>query len=304
MKRPSNDVNLCAQCHDKVAATYARSLHYTAAGLRNGVAGRFAPAQAETFDKNVFPAACQSCHASCGDCHVKSPAIGGVSTGLVNGHSFVRRNEGKTCAACHGGRVYPEFTGEYGGVADVHYEKGMVCVDCHRAAQLHGDGVAYASRRAVKDRPSCAACHPAGQEKTDKAKSAHQQHRQTVSCVACHSAGPYRNCSECHLGKGATATPGFVLGRSPRDPRVVTTLRLIPTVRDTFGPAGLVQDRYDAVPNYWDVIPHNVRKRTDRTRSCDTCHVERRGFLTKDTLPPGGSTANEALIVVPRAIKE
>jgi len=304
VKRPSDDVTLCRQCHDQIGATYATSLHYTAAGLRHGVSGRFAPGHAQKFEKDVFPGACQTCHASCGDCHVKSPTIGGVSTGLLNGHSFVRRQEGKTCAACHGGRVYPEFTGEYGGAADVHYEKGMVCADCHGAADVHGDGVAYTSRRDVKTRPSCARCHPAGAEKTAQATSAHQQHRATVSCVACHASGPYRNCTECHLGKGATSAPGFTLGRNPRNPQQLTTLRLIPTVRGTFAPAGLVQERHDTVPNYWDTTPHNVRKRTDRTRSCDACHVERRGFLTKDALPPNGSKANEALIIVPRAIKE
>ncbi|MHB8767315.1 MAG: hypothetical protein ACYDA8_23660, partial [Deferrisomatales bacterium] len=73
------------------------------------MAPRFSPAAAQTFSDQVFSKACNSCHASCGDCHLRSPAIGGVSAGLLQSHRFVRRDEGKTCALCHGGRVYPEF---------------------------------------------------------------------------------------------------------------------------------------------------------------------------------------------------
>ena len=44
------------------------------------------------------------------------------------------------------------------------------------------------------------------------------------------------------------------------------------------------------------------RKRTDRTRSCDACHVERSGFLKKETLLEKGSKANEGLIMAPKPI--
>jgi hypothetical protein len=200
--------------------------------------------------------------------------------------------------------VYPEFTGEYGGAPDVHYEKGMMCVDCHGATELHGDGTAYTSRRDVKTRPSCAGCHPPGGEKSAKAAGAHEQHARTLSCVACHAGADYRNCTSCHLGQGATSHADFVLGASPREPARVTTLRRVPTVRETFDPAGLGLAAFDAAPTYWDTVPHNIRKRTDRTRSCDVCHVEKRGFLTRDALPPDGSKANEALVRVPPTIKE
>jgi hypothetical protein len=302
-KRPSDDPSLCGQCHEAVAKSYRNSLHYTTAGLKHGVSPRFSPSEAKLFSEKVFQGACNSCHASCGDCHLKSPVIGGVSAGLLQRHKFVRKDEGKTCALCHGGRVYPEFTGEYGGTPDVHYQKGMICLDCHAKAEFHGDGTAQRSRQQRADRPSCATCHPAGKEKTDKAKDAHAQHGTKLSCTACHSSGPYRNCSNCHLGKGAEAKPGFNLGRNPRDPKTVTTLRLIPTVRDTFSSAGLKMENYDALPNYWDTVPHNIKKRTDRTRSCDACHEEKEGFLRKEGLIPNGSKANEGLLVVPKSLK-
>jgi hypothetical protein len=262
-----------------------------------GVTARFSPDETKTFNTKVFEQSCRSCHASCGDCHVKSPVVGGVNVGLLEGHKFVRKDEGRTCALCHGGRVYPEYTGEYGGVADVHYQKGMLCTDCHTADQMHGDGKVYASRRDVENKPSCIACHDptVGSE---QAVGTHGEHGdgKWVSCQACHSAGAYRNCTECHLGKGAVSNPKMVLGRNPRNMDQFTTLRLVPTVRDTFKSAGIKQEKFDAWPNYWDTAPHNIRKRTDRTRDCDVCHKENEYFLKEENLIKGGSEANKKLI--------
>ena len=94
----------------------------------------------------------------------------------------------------------------------------------------------------------------------------------------------------------------MMLGKSPRDKKTLTTLRLIPTVRDTFAPAGIKMEHFDALPNYWDTPAHNIRKRTDRTRNCDTCHVDGKNFLTKEMLIKDGSKANESLIAVPKPI--
>jgi hypothetical protein len=304
VKRPSDDAAVCAGCHEQIAAAYKTSLHYTTAGLKNGVRGRFSKEEEKAFGEKVFEKSCRSCHASCGDCHVKGPAVSGVSIGLIKGHKFVKRDEGKTCAFCHGGRVYPEFTGEYGGSPDVHYQKGMICLDCHKKTETHGDGTAYASRREVKGRPACLNCHPAGQEKNEKARSAHLQHKDKLSCAACHAGAPYRNCAACHAGTGAASNPGFILGLSPRDRKTVTTLRLIPTVRDTFQGAGIKMEGYDRLPNYWDTAPHNIRKRTERTRSCEVCHEEKKDFLTPETLIKNGSRENERLIHVPKSMKK
>lgn len=303
VKRPSDNLSVCGRCHDQITSKFKNSLHYTTAGLKHGMQGRMGSSEAKTFNEKVFPKACNSCHASCGDCHVKIPVIGGLNIGLIKGHQFVRRDEGKTCALCHGGRVYPEFTGEYGGTPDVHYQKGMICVDCHNLSESHGDGTVQTGRKEIKDRPTCQKCHPSGSEKSDKAREAHSVHGAKLSCVACHSSGDYRNCTNCHEGKGATSSPGFILGLNPRDGKTVTTLRIIPTVRNTFAKAGVKMEKYDALPNYWDTSPHNIKKRTDRTRSCDTCHVDKTGFLTRETLIKGGSKANERLIREPKPLK-
>jgi hypothetical protein len=228
--------------------------------------------------------------------------VGGIGLGLIAGHRFVKKDEGKTCAFCHGGRVYPEYTGEYGGATDVHYQKGMMCVDCHKKIEFHGDGTAYKTKQDVKDRPRCTNCHKVGNEARLTTRVAHNRHKDKVSCYGCHSAGEYRSCYNCHMVTGSTSKPGFILGLSPRDHKTVTTLRIIPTARRTFEEAGIKMEQYDALPNYWDSPVHNIRKRTDRTRSCAACHEDRKGFLTREQLIENGSKANIKLLYQPKPI--
>lgn len=295
--RPSDDpVGTCGKCHESTAKTYQLSLHYTASGMKHGVSARFNTAEKNIFETKVFEASCRSCHASCGDCHVKSPVISGVNSGLIDGHKFVKKAEDKTCALCHGGRVWPEFTGDYGGTPDVHYRKGMTCSDCHTANLLHGDGNVYASRRDVINKPSCTSCHDITKIGKADTKDTHAQHADKASCSACHTASDYRQCSSCHLGEGASSSPALVLGMSPREPNKLTTLRLVPTVRDTFKPVGLSMSNFDSLPNLWDAVPHNVAKRTDRTRDCNTCHFNPKYYLNEDKLPANGSIKNLELI--------
>ena len=301
VKRPSDDLKACAMCHKTITDHYAKSLHYTTAGQRSGVMPRFSKAELKTFDEKVFQQSCRSCHASCGDCHVKAPLVGGVNIGLLQKHKFVKKDEAKTCGLCHGGRVYPEYTGEYGEAPDVHYQKGMMCMDCHKKAEFHGDGKAYLSKQEVKDRPSCKNCHKLGKEAKMTARISHEKHEGKVSCYGCHAGSAYRNCLNCHNGT-SEAKPDLYLGLNPRDKKTLTTLRLIPTVRDTFKKHGIKMENFDALPNYWDTPAHNIRKRTERTQSCDACHVDRTDFLTMERLIKNGSRANEGLIVKPKPI--
>jgi hypothetical protein len=296
-KRPSDNIDLCSKCHRDIVNSYKVSLHYITYGQKNIFLERLSEKEKIIFNEKVFEKFCRSCHASCGDCHVKSPTIGGVNLGLISGHKFVRKDESKTCALCHGGRVYPEFTGEYGGNADVHYLKGMMCMDCHSIKEIHGDGKPQTARKLLEYKSTCTKCHKIGAEKTEKAKSAHEIHvEEKASCYACHSGGEYRNCYDCHLGKGAVSKPGFILGRNPSFKHQLITLRVIPTIKETFSSVGIKMENYDKLPNYWVTSPHNIKKRTERTRNCDVCHVEKKNFLKKEDFIKNGSKANETLI--------
>ena len=300
--RPSDDPDRCGECHEEIAGTYQNALHYTARGLREGVVGRFSEPEKAIFDERVFEKSCRTCHASCGGCHVKSPDIAGIPLGLIDGHRFVRKNAAKTCAYCHGGRVYPEFTGQYGVVKDVHFSSGMMCMDCHRVAELHGDGNRYATRRDREVKPDCRTCHPADRPQSDKVREAHVTHEGVLSCTACHALSTYKNCSGCHLGQGAKASTGFFLGKNPHNLQEVTTLRRVPTARNTFASAGIEMARYDALPNYWDAVPHVINKLTERTSNCFICHTVKMGFLTAGDLAEDASKANHRLIHAPRPI--
>jgi hypothetical protein len=130
---------------------------------------------------------------------------------------------------------------------------------------------------------------------------AHLRHADKVSCYGCHAAAEYRNCFNCHTG-GSEAKPGFMLGLSPKDAKRVTTLRVIPTVRNSFKERGIQMERFDRLPNYWDTPVHNIRKRTDRTRSCDVCHEDRKRFLVKEQLIKDGSKANLKVLYNPKPI--
>ncbi len=303
IKRPSDDLKMCGKCHADIAGKYSKSLHYTVHGFQQSISRRFSKNEDIIFKKNVFGSSCKSCHASCGDCHVRSPSVEGISAGLIEGHKFVKKDEGKTCAFCHGGRVYPEFTGEYGAGVDVHYQKGMTCMDCHKKAGMHGDGNMYLTKNETKARPKCKDCHKTGDETKATVKLAHSKHDGKVSCYGCHSQGEYRNCNDCHIGKGSTSKPGFILGKSPKDEKTLTTLRIIPIVRDTFLKEGIKMELFDTVTDYKATAVHNIKKKTDRTRSCDVCHVEKKNFLTKELLIKNGSKANENLIFDMKPLK-
>jgi hypothetical protein len=297
IKKPSADLKICSDCHGDITKAYQSAPHYTAQEMFNKVAKRFSKKEEKIFAETVFAKSCKSCHASCGDCHVSSPSKDGISNGLIRGHSFVKRDEGKTCAVCHGGRIYPEYTGKHNTSPDVHFQKGMTCIDCHKKNHIHGgpDG-ARKNEKMVQNKPKCSDCHKLGREAKITAKLAHTRHEGSVSCYGCHSQGEYNNCYNCHTGKGATSKLGFILGLNPGDKKTLTTLRAIPVTRDTFLSAGIKMENFDEVPDYRATSVHNIQKSTERTRSCDTCHVKRKGFLSKESLIKNGSKTNESLI--------
>ncbi len=296
VKRPSADMGTCGQCHGDITKTYEKSLHSTLEGFVTKMSNRLGTKEKKVFMDKVFGQSCRSCHATCGDCHVSSPAVNGIRTGFIQGHAFVRKDEGKTCAVCHGGRVYPEFTGKNAASPDVHYQKGMPCTKCHKKAELHGDGNAYRNKDEARPTPVCRDCHKKGSEKKAIARLAHGKHDGRVTCYGCHVDGEYRNCSGCHDGKALSSKLGFILGADPSDKRVVTTLRQVPVTRDSFLEAGVTMENFDVMPDYRAAPVHRIRRVTDRTRSCDVCHVNRKGFLTKESLIRRGSRANEDVI--------
>lgn len=293
--KPSENINTCSPCHKTIGEHYKKALHYTSAGQRNGIHKRFSKAQADQFDAKVFEQSCRSCHASCGDCHVRTPSVSGVKQGLFANHRFQKRNEEKTCAACHGGRVFAEFTGRDSGVRDIHFENGMKCIDCHNAKELHGDGTQAAGKATVKGKPACTDCHQVNT--STPSDKIHSRHMGKASCQACHVASEYNQCSACHVGKGATPSHDLLIGRDPQNKDRLVTLRMTPAARDTFASEGLFMDKYDQVANFAASPVHNIRKKTVRTRTCGPCHTHNKeGFIVQESFPKNGSRQNETLL--------
>ncbi|MCK4731463.1 MAG: hypothetical protein KAT65_03300, partial [Methanophagales archaeon] len=142
----------CA-CHFDISKNFETSLHYTGAGMKGeyelGAAGEFDI----DMDEYYVQRNCSSCHAStCGDCHGEygaqfpHTAIEDPSTNM------------STCDKCHYLKQTSIFKGELPGhtgskkpivgvevdhPADVHYEEGLTCMDCHTAEEMHGTGVEY-----------------------------------------------------------------------------------------------------------------------------------------------------------------
>jgi thiosulfate/3-mercaptopyruvate sulfurtransferase len=296
--RPSRQPDLaCAACHAQQVEKARTSLHFTVRGEENVLQLRAGPRWPDV--QPVFQKACQSCHASCGDCHVSKATS--ARGGLMDGHQFLKRPPiEQGCGTCHGGRVAPEYLGKNEGFpADVHWQKAkMDCVSCHPAAQMHGDGTAYPDRHAVKNKPQCITCHP-NAKAAGSPVTQHAVHGDKVNCVVCH-ATVYKGCDNCHLGEGAKSSLQFKIGKSGRPDASYeyTLLRHVPTVRtmlDTKVKDGL--PNYDAVPTWKDTTPHNIQRKTPRTASCNNCHGNARLFLKPSDLNATEAAANSKVAV-------
>ena len=130
VKRPSDNLDTCGVCHEVIAATYKLSLHYTTAGFKNGVSPRFSQEEKTVFYETVFEQSCRiatlpAATASDLSCPASKPAS-------WTGIRFVRKDESKSCALCHGGRIYPELPATMAG-APMSLSQRLTCLDCHSA---------------------------------------------------------------------------------------------------------------------------------------------------------------------------
>lgn len=308
---PSDSVDggVCAECHQETAENFANSLHFKQTGFiksleefsHPGVLNEDGPL------KRAFEGNCNSCHVSCGDCHVSRPKA--QKGGLLSEHEFVMPDMDKNCALCHSTRNGVEFTGEVGLTADVHYEKGFECTTCHVATNFHGSSNEPDEMMLKHDAPDCLDCHE-GTMGPESKISAHKAHKEdTLSCQVCHSS-PANSCFDCHVsvkedGKLASHSDmklTFKIAKNPNPdelhPEKYITVRHIPTLKDSFAALGEnALPNFDNVPN-WKLSPtHNIQRFTPQNSDCQTCHTTKSLFLMKDDLVEGDSKANEQLLV-------
>jgi hypothetical protein len=157
---------------------YSRSLHFTNRGI------------VYNYEKGLqrltgFPADRLGCTKA--SCHVKSCDV--CHRTEANGraaYSVAQARSEKACAACHG-EPDPKDT-------DVHVRKGLKCMDCHSAREIHGDGTLYDSvwqPGAMSVR--CEGCH-----KDLKKIPSHTVHDGKLDCGVCHTRET-STCFNCHI---------------------------------------------------------------------------------------------------------
>lgn len=213
------------------------------------------PAQSGSLGDDLLRRSCLRCHLysrgsdrwgehrgrGCSACHIAYP---NSADGRPRAHAIVRSVGPTACLKCHNanhvgadfvglyekdfqrGFVSPFVRGRqpqriYGAeqhrlAADVHFRRGMECMDCHLIEEVHGSG--EAPRSALPNVTiSCEGCHAKGDHpallkqpdetivllrgagrrvpRWDGTRVPHRvaQHRQKLKCSACHAAWSYQD---------------------------------------------------------------------------------------------------------------
>jgi len=302
----------CGTCHPNITPHAATSLHSTLAGYDTVLHERSSEANWEALEE-MQTYHCDSCHATCGDCHVSQP--GSVGGGLLKGHDFLAKPPmGQTCTACHGSRVKNEYYGlNEGYTGDVHLRQArLACTDCHTGAEMHGEG-AYGEAEHRYDppvEPTCESCH-ADQIGAGSGITQHEIHgTEIMSCQVCHSIA-YTNCVNCHVDRTEDDIPyysvedhfiGFYIGRnvnrSAERPYRYVTVRHVPVDVNSFDAYGEnLLDLFLNRPTWAMATPHNIQRNTPQTESCFSCHENDSIFLTPDKVTPAELAANQGVVV-------
>ena len=278
----------CGSCHGSIVNNFSSSLH-NGYGQKRKVAIRSGFQSSDDFDKlpqhqiDGYNANCATCHASCGECHIVRPPIGGG--GLSNGHQFTKTPDMvSVCVTCHVSRGGHAYLGVGPGTkADVHLTKlDYTCMDCHTTVELHGDGNKVEQRYAYNRLPSCEMCHTSVATSNDY----HEAHYGDFNCQVCHSQD-YNNCGSCHVHGDGARIPAYMEFKIAGNPLPVikagydlTLVRRNPAAPDNWAVYGVASyANFDALPTYNYTSPHNILKWTSRTEvaqgaSCSSnCHI-------------------------------
>ena len=312
----ANPRKACGDCHGEIVATARDSLHATLSTFSRVLARRASEGSWGHVDE-ARRNHCSACHTSCGGCHVSRPGFAG--RGFVEGHSFRKRSDPiNQCTACHGSRVGSEFFGER-GQGDVHAARGMDCVACHGAGEMHAAAPPdLPGRYQLKESARCTDCHKDLQYGSVRD---HAIHEGKVQCQVCHSQ-TYVNCWGCHVGKDTEGTAYFQnrrevetlkigLGDAPGAAGAGARYRLVrhvpsyPEMFDFYGKD--LFTGFAGVPTWKRASPHNIQRRTWQAATCNNCHGNRALFLAGSDLQEQEKQANRKVVVpdggVPKPIQ-
>ncbi|MCW3128640.1 MAG: cytochrome c3 family protein [Methanophagales archaeon] len=294
----AEDFGGCERCHKDIADDFSTSLHYTGAGMKGeyerGAAGEFGIDMDEYYAKWN----CSKCHATtCTKCHI----------GFQFPHVMEDLSKNMTtCDQCHFKKQTSIFIGETPAhnkipiegpevphPADIHYQNGLTCTDCHTAEEMHGTGVEYSTMLEAVS-VSCEDCHnspgktvkgmPVTQYSNDT--QSHKIHGDKLDCAACHT-GWAPTCVNCHLDtrKGTKV--------------VIDDFHLAIAADGKIKPFINMTAMHDnATHTGWaEWFPHTV---TNKSKDCAFCH-ENRAVLCEGCEgqllgPPGASFIPQEVI--------
>ncbi|RME90736.1 MAG: hypothetical protein D6770_01825 [Anaerolineae bacterium] len=199
---------------------------------------------------------------SCKNCHIGTTEDGEVNCEKCHvGHHAPPQFK---CLGCHsrqGFEIKAKKPDGTPGMTDVHYSKGMQCINCHTAEQLHGDGQEYNSLHETVN-VECTECHTPSQD-----TKAHQVHMENMDCAACHVRNVI-NCVNCHFdteleGGGKVANTKYYnwrfLVKRKSDGKITT---------------GIIMSMVYGDQSFVAVAPfygHTIGK-PDPATICDECH--------------------------------
>ncbi len=290
-----------SSCHADIVRRNETSMHSNLWGEKAHVALRNGVDSFESCPSNIqdgFAKDCNSCHTTCGQCHVSRPhAAGGgfLEQRVGYSHKFIKTpDEANVCTACHGSRVGDDWNANQervpGNVPDVHNDYGYTCFDCHEE-DLHGEGesdAAYTSRYQVKDLPKCIDCHEIDRDDNvyhvQHWPNANASDGTDLACFACHSQ-KYNNCNTCHAGTWKDEYESdnsgqyrvydqFKIGKNPyygdaghpHTNAEYVAVRHIPVSPDAFLNWGIpTMENYEGMETWKYTSPHNIQRWTART---------------------------------------
>jgi hypothetical protein len=185
-------INYCLAVEEKAPAQpgnfFESSLHYTSRGM-----GYWYNKEQGGLEKiTEIPYSelnCKNCHIStCDTCHKKTSAN-------ISYYSAEAGREQEKCLQCHAREAMIIMNiDKQNNTLDVHFEKGMQCMDCHTKKEIHGDGNAYDSMKtAGAMEVKCNTCH----ERVESHLS-HIVHGNRLDCSACH-VRHVATCYNCHF---------------------------------------------------------------------------------------------------------
>jgi hypothetical protein len=268
-----------SNCHPDTTARHLKSLHVTLNGIHTSLIHLLG----ETDGTAKFQESCNSCHASCAECHMEEPGRHGLLFPKVENHNFAPEPDTRNCWSCHGG-TGDTFFGEPGNEAhgpSAMAEAGMRCMDCHSEPEVHGDGAEPTFIIEAAPKPECEDCHDnpervitigarvAVAPQHSPTTAAHQIHlEEEISCVSCHTEW-YPNCWNCHEGREERASYELFLANNPVSGKIHTAVHSPAAGPDWGGYSPEVGGGWAIKSRHSWGDPH----------TCEKCHTDPRVYI-------------------------